>query len=46
MIASLYCTYVDEHGDIIIKHHDEGAGDDVLGDEVEEEDDLKVEEPV
>ena len=34
---------IDEHGD---EHHDEGVGGDVLGDEVEEEDDVKVEEPV
>ena len=43
MIASLCCTYVDEHGD---KHHNEGAGGYVFGDDVEEEDYLKVEEPV
>ena len=28
---------IDEHGN---EHHDEGVGGDVLGDEVEEEDDL------
>ena len=37
MIASLCCKCKDEYGN---KHHDEGAGGDVFGDDVEEEDDL------